>query len=110
MIRPGRRLSDPGAQQERTSLAWTRTCLAYLTCCLLCERLATRTPLPVAYLALAGTAAAMSVLGTALLRERQRANALTAGDPVPLPVEALILTAMTVGLGAVATAIIVVSG
>lgn len=109
MTRPGRRLSDPGAQQERTSLAWTRTCLAYLACCLLCERLATRT-LPVAYLALAGTAAAMSVLGTALLRERQRATALTAGDPVPLPVEALILTAMTVLLGAVATAIIVVSG
>ena len=103
-------LWDPGVQHERTSLAWTRTCLSYLVCSLLCARLAAHAPLLAGCVALGGTAAAAALLGGVYRRDPRRAAVLFAHRPVTAPVPLVTLTAMTVVLAAVAVALIALSG
>ncbi|GAA4068522.1 MULTISPECIES: DUF202 domain-containing protein [Actinomadura] len=94
------RLWDPGAQPERTALAWSRTTLSLLAAGLLCVRLA-----PSA----AGAAlAAAAVCGAAALQLRRarrthhrRGRRLAAGAPVADPASVLLATAVTVLLGVI---------
>ncbi|WP_345019852.1 DUF202 domain-containing protein [Actinomadura keratinilytica] len=94
------RLWDPGAQPERTALAWSRTTLSLLVAGLLCVRLA-----PSA----AGAAlAAGAVCGAAALQlrrarrtHRRRGRRLPAGAPVADPASVLLATAVTVLLGVI---------
>ncbi|MCP2339803.1 DUF202 domain-containing protein [Actinomadura rupiterrae] len=99
--RPGRvpqEIWDPGAQPERTSLAWTRTTVAFMAAGLLCVRLAPDD---------LGTAlAAVAVFGLAALharrtswQRRKRGRRLRAGESVADPGSILLLTSVTVLLG-----------
>ncbi|MFC6878850.1 MULTISPECIES: DUF202 domain-containing protein [Actinomadura] len=101
----GRRpdLWDPGAQPERTALAWSRTTLALIVTGLLCIRLApTWTGAAVASAVVCGSA------GLLLHRARARLGArngrLRAGRPVADPASVLLTTCLTVLLGAVGLA------
>ncbi|GLW62552.1 hypothetical protein Arub01_07960 [Actinomadura rubrobrunea] len=94
------RLWDPGAQPERTALAWSRTTLSLLAAGLLCLRLAPS--------AVGAALAAAAVCGAAALQMRRarrahlrRARRLPAGAPIADPVSVLLATAVTVLLGAV---------
>ncbi|RFU40310.1 DUF202 domain-containing protein [Actinomadura logoneensis] len=95
---PPRTLWDPGAQPERTSLAWTRTTVAFLGAGLLCVRLAPND--------LGAALAAVAVSGLAALhvhrtrrKRRGRGHRLRAGRPVADPASVLLLTGVTVLLG-----------
>lgn len=112
---------DPGLQSERTTLAWTRTCLSYVGCSLLCAKLAAGATLLAGCVGLAGTAAAMVVLGVALRRYRDEPHASTGrcpAQPAPatpavrvVPVLLVVgLTAMTVGLGAMVIVVAITTG
>ncbi|POM24600.1 hypothetical protein BTM25_32310 [Actinomadura rubteroloni] len=89
---------DPGAQPERTALAWSRTTLSLVAGGLLCVRFA---PSGTA----AGLAAAV-VCGAAavhLYRTRRRhavrRHLLDTGGPVADPGSVLLMTAVTLALG-----------
>lgn len=98
---------DPGMQNERTSLAWTRTCLAYGICALLCARLSRHTP-AAAVVALVGIAAAGMLLGTVHHRYRRMNRDLFAGRPLTSVREIALLTAMTAALAVAAGVLILV--
>ncbi|WP_433477827.1 DUF202 domain-containing protein [Spirillospora sp. CA-142024] len=95
------RLWDPGAQLERTALAWSRTTLSLIAAGLLCVRLAPSAP---------GAAAAAAVVcgGAALLLRRTRASLgkrrtrLPAGGGAADPISILVMTGLTVLLAATA--------
>lgn len=89
---------DPGLQNERTALAWTRTVLSLLGAALVVARLAAAT-----HLALAITLAAGSLVlgGTALYlvgrRHRRAAASLYTERPLPdgrLPAAATVLVVL----------------
>ncbi|XVQ13095.1 DUF202 domain-containing protein [Spirillospora sp. CA-255316] len=94
----GRGLGDPGAQPERTALAWNRTTLSLIAAGLLCVRLA---PSPAAAaLAAAAVCAAVSLqLRRSLIRHpghrRHPAEPGRAADPVSV----LMATIVTIMLG-----------
>ena len=93
-------LWDPGAQPERTALAWSRTTLALVVVGLLCVRLAP---------SMSGAAAAGAVVcgGAALQLRRSRASLrlrrrrLPAGDGAADPGSVLTATALTLLLAVV---------
>lgn len=94
-------LWDPGAQPERTALAWARTTLALITAGLLCVRLAGS--------AAAAALAAAVVCGAAGLqlrhgrtRLRTRLHRLPEGAGAADPTSVLTATALTILLAAVA--------
>ncbi|TMQ97128.1 DUF202 domain-containing protein [Actinomadura soli] len=95
------RLWDPGAQPERTALAWSRTTLALIGAGLLCVRLAP---------SMSGAAVAAAVVcgGAALQLRRSRASLhlrrrqLPAGDGAADPASILTATALTILLAATA--------
>ncbi|MBG6087693.1 DUF202 domain-containing protein [Actinomadura viridis] len=95
-----RALWDPGAQPERTALAWSRTTLSLLVAGLFCVRLA---PSPAATaLAAAAVCGAVSLqLRRALAGHRGRGRRLAAGAPVADPVSVLLATVLTVLLGVI---------
>ncbi|MFC4906192.1 DUF202 domain-containing protein [Actinomadura gamaensis] len=89
---------DPGAQPERTSLAWTRTTVSFMLAGLLCIRLAPNE--------LGAALAAVAVFGLAALhvrrtrwRRNRRGRRLRAGEPVADPASVLLLASVTVLLG-----------
>jgi uncharacterized membrane protein YidH (DUF202 family) len=92
---------DPGAQPERTALAWSRTAMSLIAAGLLCVRLA-----PSA----SGAACAAAVVcgAAALLLRRTRENLharhgrMAAGGGAADPVSVLIMTGLTMLLAAVA--------
>ncbi|WP_018655325.1 DUF202 domain-containing protein [Actinomadura flavalba] len=90
-------LWDPGAQPERTTLAWSRTTLALIAAGLLCVRLAT-TPLQ-------ATLAALAVCGAATLQfhrtrhqHHHRVRTLPTNTRVANPTSILLTTAATLTL------------
>ncbi|MFI0409547.1 DUF202 domain-containing protein [Actinomadura sp. 3N508] len=95
------RLWDPGAQPERTALAWSRTTLALVATGLLCVRLAPSVP---------GAAAAAAVVcgGAALQVRRSRASFhhrrrhLPEGSGAADPASVLLATALTILLAVTA--------
>lgn len=95
------RLWDPGAQPERTALAWSRTTLSLIAAGLLCVRLA-----PSA--SGAGVAAAVVCGAAALQLRRSRASfhvrrrSLPAGGGAADPGSVLTATALTILLAVVA--------
>jgi len=92
------KLWDPGAQPERTSLAWTRTTLALISTGLLGVRAAPTTS--GAVLAAAAVCAAVAVLSRRNQhRHDARPRLLTAGAPVVDPQSILLATASTVAIG-----------
>lgn len=93
------KLRDPGAQPERTSLAWSRTTLSLIAAGLLCVRLApSQTGAAVAAAVVCGAAALMLRRNRAGFRARRRLPAAGAADPVSV----LIATGLTILLAAVA--------
>ncbi|MCP9954342.1 DUF202 domain-containing protein [Actinomadura madurae] len=93
------RLRDPGAQPERTSLAWSRTTLSLIAAGLLCVRLAPS--------AAAAAGAAAVVCGSAALMLRRNRTGFRARRGLPEggaadPVSVLIATGLTILLAAVA--------
>jgi uncharacterized membrane protein YidH (DUF202 family) len=91
------RLRDPGAQPERTALAWHRTTLALTAAGLLCVRLAPSTPS--AALGAATVCGAISLqLRRTLTRHPRRADRHPAD-----PVSALLATSVTILLAAIGT-------
>jgi uncharacterized membrane protein YidH (DUF202 family) len=95
---PARELWDPGAQPERTSLAWTRTTVAFMGAGLLCVRLAPND--------LGAVLAAVAVFGLAALhihrtrgKRRGRGRRLREGRPIADPASVLLLTGVTILLG-----------
>ncbi|TYK48372.1 DUF202 domain-containing protein [Actinomadura decatromicini] len=95
------KVGDPGAQPERTALAWSRTTLALIVAGFLCVRLAPTS---------AGAVAAGAVVcgGAALQIRRARANlrarrhGVSAGRAAADPGSVLFATALTVLLAVVA--------
>ncbi|MFC4050870.1 DUF202 domain-containing protein [Actinomadura syzygii] len=95
------KVGDPGAQPERTALAWSRTTLALIVAGFLCVRLAPTS---------AGAAAAGAVVcgGAALQIRRARAklharrHGVSAGEGAADPGSVLFATGLTVLLGVVA--------
>jgi uncharacterized membrane protein YidH (DUF202 family) len=88
--------SSGGVQNERTSLAWTRTALGLAGCALLCGRLAM----------LDGTLLGFGVLGWAHDRYRRAARAMREQRPVDQAVPALLLTLAVCLVGALALLLI----
>jgi uncharacterized membrane protein YidH (DUF202 family) len=91
-------LWDPGAQPERTALAWSRTTLALIVAGLLCVRVAPSAT-GVALAALVVCAGAGLHLRRARLQHRRRGRRLRAGEPVADPVSILLATLITIVLG-----------
>ena len=72
---------DPGLQNERTGLAWQRTMLAGLTCCLLVVRLLAELSVMLAvFTGLIALLATALLGGMAIRRFRYHHDALHAGD------------------------------
>jgi putative membrane protein len=95
---------DEGLQNERTSLAWTRSILSCFGCALLLARLAANTNWILgAAIALAALALALAAVRVSARRYRKAASALSAGQPLPdgtLPAIIVLLVLLT-GLAAV---------
>jgi uncharacterized membrane protein YidH (DUF202 family) len=83
-------LRDPGAQPERTTLAWQRTTLALIVAGLLCVRLAPSTT--TAALAAATVCGAISLQLRRALKRHPRHPLRHPADPVSI----LLATALTV--------------
>ncbi|WUH96947.1 DUF202 domain-containing protein [Spirillospora sp. NBC_00431] len=95
------RLWDPGAQPERTALAWSRTTLALVGVGLLCVRLAPSTSgAAVAAAVVCGGAALQFRRTRVSLRARRRG--LPVGDGAADPASALVTTGLTILLAATA--------
>lgn len=95
-------------QNERTSLAWSRTCLSFLGCSLLCAKLAPERLSGTVALLGSGTAAIL--LGTATRRYRRRTEVHPELEPVAVPAQVVALAAMTVVVGVAAGILVVLSG
>lgn len=94
-------------QNERTSLAWTRTALGLAGCALLAGRLAIVRGSAVAVgLALAAAVLAVGVLGWSHDRYRRADRRLRAAQPVDFALPALVLTAAVVLVGLLSAALI----
>lgn len=93
-------MSDPGLQNERTSLAWVRTGLGLAACALLAGRLAVLRGQPWAVgAALAAALLAVGVLGWSHDRYRRAARRLEQSRPVDFAVPALVLSSAVVVVG-----------
>ena len=91
-------MTNPGVQNERTSLAWTRTALGLAGCALLAGRLAMVRGTPWAVgAAIAAALLGFGVLGWASDRYRRAARAIRERRPVESLMPALLLT-LAVGL------------
>jgi uncharacterized membrane protein YidH (DUF202 family) len=99
-------LWDPGLQHERTTLAWTRTALAFVVVSLLEARLAQSVGLLAVALALAGMVLAAGLVAQQASRHRRRHNLLKAGSPVSAPLAVLGATMLTVVLAAASIALL----
>ncbi|TDC55094.1 DUF202 domain-containing protein [Actinomadura sp. KC345] len=94
-------LWDPGAQPERTALAWTRTTASLIAAGLLCVQVAPSTAgAAVAAAVVCGGAALLLRISRAGLRNRRRL--LPEGGGVADPVSALAATVLTMLLAVVA--------
>jgi uncharacterized membrane protein YidH (DUF202 family) len=92
------RLWDPGAQPERTALAWSRTTLSLIAAGLLCVRFAPSAP--AAALAAAAVCGAISLqIRRAHEQHGRRHRRLTSGIRVADPGSILLATAVTILLG-----------
>jgi uncharacterized membrane protein YidH (DUF202 family) len=95
-------------QNERTSLAWTRTALGLAGCALLCGRVAMLRGTP--WAVTAGIAAALlgfGVLGWSHDRYRRAARAMLEQRPVDQAVPALLVTLAACLIGALALLLII---
>ncbi|GAA2573919.1 DUF202 domain-containing protein [Actinomadura fulvescens] len=88
-------LWDPGAQPERTSLAWSRTNLSIIVAGLVCVRLAPSSMGAALAAAVVSGAAALHVRRVRA-QHRRRGRRLHAGEPVADPGSVLLATAVTV--------------
>jgi len=97
----------PGAQNERTSLAWVRTALGFAACALLAGRLAVVRDQDWAIgAAIAAALLAVGVLGWSHDRYRRAARRLEQERPVDFALPALGLTAAVVTVGVLALILI----
>lgn len=86
-------MTRPGVQNERTSLAWTRTALGLAGCALIAGRLAMVRDTPWAVgAAIAAALLGFGVLGWSHDRFRRAARAVREQRPVDQAVPALLLT------------------
>lgn len=90
-------LWDPGAQPERTTLAWSRTILSIIIAGLLCVRLAPSAAGAALAAAVVCGAAALHLRRTRI-QHRRRGRRLHAGEPVADPGSILLATGVTMGL------------
>ncbi|MEW2358195.1 DUF202 domain-containing protein [Spirillospora sp. NPDC029432] len=88
------RLWDPGAQPERTALAWSRTTLSLIVAGLLCVRFA-----PTAPSAALAAAAVCGAVSLQLRRTQKQHVRRTSAPPAVDPVSVALATAVTVLLG-----------
>ncbi len=103
------RLWDRGVQNERTSLAWSRTALSLAACSLLLARLAQLQDVAVALvIALAGVLSSVALLVTGEVRYRRSARRLPSARPIVGPVPIALLTAGTLLLGVVALLLVLI--
>ncbi|HEV7652306.1 MAG TPA: DUF202 domain-containing protein [Actinophytocola sp.] len=102
-------MTYPGVQNERTSLAWTRTALGLAGCGLLAGRLAMVRDSPWAVgAAIAAALLGFGVLGWSHDRYRRAARAMREQRPVDRAVPALLLTLAVCLVGALGLVLIVV--
>lgn len=100
-------MTPPGVQNERTSLAWVRTALGLAACALLTGRLAVVRDTPWAVIAaVAAALLAFGALGWSHDRYRRTARAVREERPVDFALPALMLTVVTVLLGALSLLLI----
>ena len=100
---------DEGLQNERTSLAWTRSILSCFGCALLLARLAANTSWILgASLAFAALALALAAVQVSARRYRKAASALSAGQPLPDGTLPAIIVALVLLIGSAAAVLIVV--
>ena len=100
---------DEGVQNERTSLAWTRSILSCFGCALLLARLAGNTSWILgAVIALVAVALALAAVGVSARRYRQAAGALSAREPLPDGTLPAIIVALVVFIGVAAVGFILV--
>jgi putative membrane protein len=88
---------DEGLQNERTSLAWTRSILSCFGCALL-----------LASLAFAALALALAAVQVSARRYRKAASALSAGEPLPDGTLPAIIVALVLLIGVAAAVLILV--
>lgn len=101
-------MSDPGLQNERTSLAWVRTGLGLAACALLAGRLAVVRGQPWAVgAALAAAVLAVGVLGWSHDRYRRAQRRLAQRRAVDFVVPAVVLSAAVIVVGVLGLLLIV---
>jgi putative membrane protein len=100
---------DRGVQNERTSLAWTRSILSCFGCALLLARLAANTSWIIgAVIALAALALALAAVRVSARRYRQAASALSVDEPLPDGTLPAIIVALVLLIGGAAVVFILV--
>lgn len=86
---------DPGLQNERNRLAWQRTALSGLACCLVVARLLADTSLPIALvLALSAVISTGFLTWESIRRYRRTHDALFAGHAIGNGLPNLLITAL----------------